>query len=372
MKWSVVGLVVVGLVAALCAAVLAAAVRAGGLQALTSKDAGPTELEITVALRDLPPMTVVDADSVTTEKVSGKEAPEGYYSSPVQVIGKLLSLPLKKGQPFTNSCFASGRKQKLAVAVQKGMRAVSISLDDYSGLYGVLYPGGMVDVLATFKQRAERGQPSDVVSLTLLRAIQVLGVEGQTVVTQEPAEKKESKVAEGARQRSKRVIVTLMVTPGQAQLLQLGMEHGTLSLAMRNPLDTGDSITRPPLPMSKLLKNPLSELSGTFAKFLPRPSRRPAPPDTPGDVAKVEPGTDEPGTDEPGTDEPGTDEPGTDEPGTGEIGTGLPEGTPPGLLAEFQPPPRKWTMIVLRGDKETKEVFTLPNEYDAANSAQTE
>ena len=270
MRWSVVGLILVGLVAAICAAVLAAAVRAGGFQALTKQDEGVTEIEVTVAVQKLPAMTVVDAGSVGIKTVPREDAPESCYSNPLQVIGKVISVPMVKDQVFTRNCFASeGSGIQLASILENGMRAVSVSLTDYSGLYGLLYPGGLVDVLATFKQRADRGGGSDAISITLLRGIQVLGIENQTIVSAE--EEAKGKGPQGARERSRRWMVTFMVTSLEAQALQLAMEHGTISLAMRNPLDMTTTVQAGPTSLKELLKNPGRALPGnvrSLARFL--------------------------------------------------------------------------------------------------------
>ena len=77
-------------------------------------------------------------------------------------------------------------------------------------------------------------QTEDTISLTLLKAVQVLAVEGRTILTtDEPA----SAPASSSR-GLQRQMVTLMITPKQAELLQLAQKFGSISLAMRNPLDS--------------------------------------------------------------------------------------------------------------------------------------
>jgi pilus assembly protein CpaB len=270
MKWSVVALIFVGLISALCAAVLAAAVRAGGFDALTKPKEDETEIEVVVAAKDLPAMTVIEADAVTTKIIASEEKTETYYTNPLQVIGKVLSVPVVSGQVFTQKNFAAdGSGIQLASALENGMRAVSISLTDYSGLYGLLYPGSVVDILATFKEGAERGQRSDAISITLLRGVQVLGIEDQTVVSapEEEGESKGSKGSRGAYHRGRRWMVTLMVSSAEAQALQLAMEHGTVSLAMRNPLDSTATVDSGPTSLNRLIKNPGDELPKSLGRL---------------------------------------------------------------------------------------------------------
>jgi pilus assembly protein CpaB len=234
MKWPVVVLFVVGLLAAVSAAVLMTSLRAGGFLGAGDGDSG--EVEVVVAAADIPAMSIVGADLVAVVRVPGSEASEDSFSSPLQVVGKVLNVPLVKDQRLERKHFAAeGSGPELASALKDGLRAVSVSLTDYSGLYGLLYPGSVVDVLAYMKVPDESGRRGDAVSSTILRKVQVLGVEDQTVVSL--AEDEDPRGLEGKRQANRRWMVTLMVTPGEAQALQLAMENGRISLALRNPGD---------------------------------------------------------------------------------------------------------------------------------------
>lgn len=135
-------------------------------------------------------------------------------------------------QVFTNACFATeGSGLQLASLLGEGKRAVSVSLADYSALAGLLYPGSIVDVLVSVKLPAPQGR-SKAVSTTLLEGIQVLAVGDHTVFTEGT-----SKPESDDLRRRRRLIVTLLVNSEQAQKLQLADEHGSISLALRNPTD---------------------------------------------------------------------------------------------------------------------------------------
>src|SRR5688500_14492406 len=97
MKVAIVVLVVLGLVAALAAAVLVS-----GLALPARQAAKPAELEaeVLVAAKALPLMSVVDASAVTTKKVKRAAVPAGALSDPVQVVGKVLTVPMVHGEAF--------------------------------------------------------------------------------------------------------------------------------------------------------------------------------------------------------------------------------------------------------------------------------
>ena len=93
--------------------------------------------------------------------------------------------------------------------------------------------------------------------MTLLQGVQVLAIGDRTVVSgQEHAD--EPALGTGAAKIAHRII-TLMVDPNQAEALQLATKYGTVSLALRNPLDANPAGSDTTL---------LSELSDEFSGML--------------------------------------------------------------------------------------------------------
>ncbi|MHC4949347.1 MAG: Flp pilus assembly protein CpaB [Planctomycetota bacterium] len=236
MKWTIAGLILVGIAASLSAALLAASLRAGGTRGLAVQ-ASLEEREILVVTRDLPAMSVVDAKSVAMQKVKADEAPPDALTNVVQVVGQVLISPLVEGQAFRRGHFASdGSNVHLASALPEGARAMSIMLNESSGIASLLYPGSIVDVVASFRLPTLRGnRGGDVISATLLQGVQVLAVGPRSIVS----ERGEGEVPDANSRRGR--MVTLMVDPAQAEALQLAMVYGTVSLALRNPLDNSEA-----------------------------------------------------------------------------------------------------------------------------------
>ncbi len=228
MKWSVVMLLALGMVAALCASVLVGALRSGGGDSAQGDEVA-SEVTLVVASRDLEAGIIVEADAVSVRTIRSEDVPENALSDPVNVVGKVLGMPLVEGQAFLASGFAkTGSGLHLAAALPTGMRAVAISLSDSSALSGLLYPGCIVDVLATSKPRSREEPVSEV----LLERVRVLGIEDQTIVS---ADDSKGRVGRSMRRRE---MVTLMLDIHQAEMLQVAVESGTVSLAMRHPLDS--------------------------------------------------------------------------------------------------------------------------------------
>jgi len=259
MKWSVVGLLLLGVTAAVCAAVLVGSLRSSMRSSDATKEQALGNVEVIVAAKALPALTLVAADSILSKTVPKDKLSAGSYSRPEGVLGKVLSRPMVEGQTFTAKCFATdGTGKQLAAMLPKGMRAVAVPLARHSGLQGLLYPGCVVDVLTSFKVLAQKDHTRQVISTVMIQGVQVIAIESDTIVSAEKdpnAPTSANRVGSGGRQN-----VTLMVSPQEAQALQLAVEHGSISLAMRSPLDTSP-VRGDPTELTEWVKALLASLS---------------------------------------------------------------------------------------------------------------
>ncbi len=275
MKLSIVFLLLLGVIAAVCAAVLVGRLRSDNGSESATPEVSPDVDVVVVAVKGLEAMTVLDASSISTVKVARDAAPKDHFSDPIQVAGKILAVPVVEGQGLTKDCFvADGSGVRLAAMLPDGMRAVSVSLDNHLGLSGVLYPGCLVDVLVSFSPKDPRVKRG-MMAKTLLENIEVLVIEPdtteyETVVAAKTEEKSPGSIANNSRKK----VVTLKVDSKQAELLHLVVQHGVVSLALRNPRDRTPTNTVP-VALGDLMGDQL--LYG-FSQGRPREtSRVPAP-----------------------------------------------------------------------------------------------
>lgn len=240
MKWIIIALIVLGVIAAGATALLLAGYRSGLLSdAETSQVAGVANVEIAVAEKDIAAMTMVGPSMIGRQTVKLTEVPDGAITESLQLIGQVVMIPMVQGQPFLRSSLASADSNlKLISTLPRGGRAVNITLPADRGVVGLLYPGCLVDVVASFRVPATPGTPpGEIASITLLQGVRVLQVGGRSIVSND---REESDTASTVT-RQRKTVVTLMVDPRQAEILQLALTHGEVSLAVRNPLDEGAS-----------------------------------------------------------------------------------------------------------------------------------
>jgi pilus assembly protein CpaB len=101
------------------------------------------------------------------------------------------------------------------------MRAVSVRVNDVASVSGFVTPGTRVDVLVT----GSGGGSGEPQTTTVLQNVQVLA-SGHTL----------ERSSTGEAQNT--AVVTLLVTPEDAQRLTLATNEGRIQLALRNPVDT--------------------------------------------------------------------------------------------------------------------------------------
>ena len=170
---------------------------------------------------------------VTEEQVEIHEWPEGFAPDSTLrtvecavervAVGNVLA-----GELILESKLASPEAGRgLAALIPPGKRAYTVMATRVpSNVAGFVLPGNRVDVL--LNMRGGRGDDTGGGStVTLLQAVEVLAVDQQL---EAPVDNKvDPKLLSS---------VTVLVTPEQANELDLGQNMGVLSLALRNPSDS--------------------------------------------------------------------------------------------------------------------------------------
>ncbi len=151
--------------------------------------------------------------------------PQGALLRKEDVVGRGVMAAIYDGEPIVENRLApKGAGAGLAATIPAGMRAVAVKVNDVVGVAGFVVPGMRVDVLISGNPP---GGPAStgMVSKTLLQNIEVLSA-GQNF--QKDAEGKPVQVQ----------VVNLLVTPEQAEIVNLASNETKIQLVLRNPLDT--------------------------------------------------------------------------------------------------------------------------------------
>lgn len=142
---------------------------------------------------------------------------------------------IQKGEPIVPSRLASAAAGTgLAALVEPGFRAVAVRVDAAVGRAKLVYPGAHVDVLSTIRSRG-----FDTSTRIVVENVRVLAVEADTDVVNRKRSKDDKENNSGDE-----TVVTLEVTPQDAEVLGLTSREGKLDLALRNAADRTPVATR--------------------------------------------------------------------------------------------------------------------------------
>jgi pilus assembly protein CpaB len=183
--------------------------------------------EVVVAATDLPVGARVQDKDVRTVRFPSDAIPQGIFHFTKNVIGRGVILPIARGEFFISDKNLASDKagSGLTSTIPQGMRAVSVRVSDISSVSGFVQRGARVDVLMTGTPGGS-GEPQ---TITVLKNVAVLA-NGSNLDGN--AQRESSQNAP---------IITLAVSPDDAQKLALATAQGRIQLALRNPMDTSQS-----------------------------------------------------------------------------------------------------------------------------------
>lgn len=214
-------LFIVGLIALALGGLLATSVYRN-LQSRTNANNQPGA-DVVVASRDIAVGTLLGNADVKIVRFPAAELPGGVFSSAGKVVGRGAILPIAKGEFVLPSKLASDRSGAgLPSLIPAGMRAVSVRVNDVVAVANFVIPGTHVDVLLT----GTPGNGEQQVTTTVLENILVLAA-GQRLDKSPTGEPLSVPV------------ITLAVSPDDAQKLTLAASGGKIQLSLRNPMDAG-------------------------------------------------------------------------------------------------------------------------------------
>jgi pilus assembly protein CpaB len=179
-------------------------------------------VDVIVAANDLGIGSKVDEKDIKIVKFPAANLPPGALSRKSQVVGRGVILAIGKGEfILPNKLAAENAGSGLPGLIPPGMRAVSVRVNEVVAVAGFVVPGTRVDVLLT----GTPGGNSEQQTTTVLENVAVIAA-GQKLERNSAGEPQMTPV------------ITLLVSPDDAQKLTLASTEGRIQLSLRNPLDT--------------------------------------------------------------------------------------------------------------------------------------
>jgi pilus assembly protein CpaB len=183
---------------------------------------GDPGVDVMVAADDLQVGARVEEHDIKIIRIPGADLPPGAPRKRSEVVGHGVIIPISRGEfILPNRLAAENAGAGLPSLIPPGMRAVSVRVNEVVSVAGFVTPGTRVDVLLT----GTPGTNGDQETTTVLQNVAVLA-SGHTL----------ERNSSGEAQNT--AVITLLVSPDDAQRLTLASSQGHIQLALRNPLDT--------------------------------------------------------------------------------------------------------------------------------------
>jgi pilus assembly protein CpaB len=150
------------------------------------------------------------------------------------VVGTVSRLPIVAGQPITSARIVHpGEQGFLAAALKPGMRAITVAVNDTTGIAGLVFPGDRVDMLLTHELESAGAAAAQKrhVTETVLENIRVLAID-QSLAHQ--ADAKQGGQQQPAAAPAIGKDATIEVNPKQAEMVAVASTLGALSLSLRS------------------------------------------------------------------------------------------------------------------------------------------
>jgi pilus assembly protein CpaB len=229
--------------------------------------------DVVIATTDLQVGSKIGDGDVKVVHYPTGDLPPKYFHQKSSVVGRGVVLPIAKGEyVLPNKLAGENAGSGMTTLIPSGMRAVSVRVNEVIGVAGFVLPGTRVDVLLT-------GNPtgaSEEQTTTVLENVAVIAT-GQKLERSPAGEPQNTPV------------ITLLVSPDDAQKLTLASTQGRIQLTLRNPLDTKQqeipsvktgslygniSAPAPPRPKTKHAVAPAPQLPSVYPVEIIRGNKR--------------------------------------------------------------------------------------------------
>lgn len=182
---------------------------------------------VVLAGRDLFLGDVLEAGDLRVVEWPANVVPAGFASSQEELIGQALITDVQVNEAILATKLADTGLRGLIPLIPPGMRALTVRVDEASGVAGFVTPQTRVDVILIMTPPGGR----EPLSKVILQNIQALAA-GQEIRESEDGS------------ATTVTVVTVLVTPEEAEMLALASQEGNIQMALRHTLDLESVETR--------------------------------------------------------------------------------------------------------------------------------
>ena len=209
--------IVLGLIAAKVA-------RDALVRGRSGEQTGAKTVKVVVAKGAVSPGQALTPEALALGAIAAEAAPRGTFTDPAAVVGRVAATMMVPGQPVMEALLApTGSGAGLQALVPRGMRAITLEVNETTGVAGLIVPGCRVDVVCTLNSASRE----DTVATTIVQDVLVQAV-GQRLA---PGRNSDEKDPTPIRS------VTLIATPRDAEAIELATSTGRTRLVLRGTND---------------------------------------------------------------------------------------------------------------------------------------
>lgn len=183
--------------------------------------------KVAVAIMDIELGSRLNSQMLTTIDWPSGSIPDGAFADLKELQDRVVKTSIQKGEAILISKLAPvGSQGGLSAVIANGKRAMTVRVNDVVGVAGFALPGNYVDIMLNAQEDNTTGRGNGEqkqFTKTVLEHVLVLAV-----------------AQEAGRDETKPKVVnavTLELSPGDAEKLDLARNVGTLSLVLRNQID---------------------------------------------------------------------------------------------------------------------------------------
>lgn len=175
---------------------------------------------VVIAAQDIPLGTTLGEEDLDAIDWPASSLPEGVATTPAEVVGRTVIDDVSRNEPILAAKLADTGLYGMIPLIPAGMRALTVQVDQVIAVAGFVTPQTRVDVILIMQSPGQEEFRSQVI----LQNVQVLAANQQITETEEG-------------QPIISTVVTVLVTPEDAEKLALAETRGSIRMTLRNSLD---------------------------------------------------------------------------------------------------------------------------------------